>query len=468
MQVTETLNEGLKRKLKVVIPASDMKAKLEARLIELKGRVKLNGFRAGKVPISHLRKLYGKSAMAEIVQEAVDENAKNILSERDEKSAQRPQVTMTEDEAEAEKVLAGNADFEFSIAYETLPKFDTVDLAKIEIERQIVEIDDSEVREQVERVAENARTYKTKKGKAAKDDQVSFAYVGKIDGEEFEGGKDDEARLVLGSGNFIPGFEDGIIGMKAGEEGVIKVTFPDDYGAEKMAGKNAEFAVVIKEVSAPEPLEINDELAKTLGLDSVEKLNSVVREQIESQYGAQTRLKIKRQLLDTLDEAHKFELPEGMVDQEFENIWQQITQDLEKAGRSFEDEDTTEEDAKSEYRTLAERRVRLGLVLAQIGEAAKIDVNEQELQQALYKHVQQYPGQEQEVFEYFKKHPDALAGLRAPVFEEKVVDHIVVLAKVTDKIVSKDDLMKDDEITKKLAKSKAKSKSGGKSKKKAD
>ena len=471
MQVSETLNEGLKREFKVVVPADNMKAKLDAKLADMKSRVNLNGFRQGKVPISHLRKLYGKSAMAEIVQETVDTKAKSILSERSEKSAQQPQVKMTEDEKEADKILAGEQDFEFSIAYEILPEIKIADLKKIKIERSVVEVDDAEIKEQVERIAENARTYETKKGKAAKGDQVTFDYLGKIDGEPFEGGEDKDSKLVLGSGNFIPGFEDGVIGMKAGDSGVIKVTFPVDYGAEQLAGKDAEFDVTINEVAKPGDLEINDELAKTLGLESVEQLNNVVKDQIVSQYGGQTRQKVKRQLLDALDKAHVFELPESMVEQEFNNIWNQITGDLEKAGKSFEDEDTTEEDARKEYQTLAERRVRLGLVLSEIGEEAKIEVSEQELQQALYQHVQQYPGQEQEVFEFFKSNPEALGNLRAPLFEEKVVDHIIEIADVSDKTVSKEELMADDDdeaAEKPKAKSKAKTKAKPKAKKKAD
>ncbi len=465
MQVSETLNEGLKREIKVVVPATDMKAKLESRLVDLKGKVRLNGFRPGKVPISHLRKLYGKSAMAEIVQETVDEQAKTILKDRAEKAAQRPEIKMTEDESEAEKILAGDQDFEFSVAYEALPSIEIADLAKIKLERPIVDIEESEVQEQVERIAENSRNYEPKKGKAANKDQVTFEYLGKIDGEPFEGGADDDAKLVLGSGNFIPGFEEGLVGMKTGDTGVVKVTFPEDYNAADLAGKDAEFDVTIKEVGKPGELEINDDLAKTLGLESVEQLNNVVREQIASQYSGQTRQKVKRQLLDALDSAHSFELPQTMVQQEFDNIWNQITSDLKEAEKTFEDEDTTEEEARTEYRTLAERRVRLGLVLADIGETAKVEVTEQELQQALYQNVQEFPGQEREVFEFFKNNPEALATLRAPIFEEKVVDHIMTIADVTDKTVSKEELMKEDDdekdeadSKKKPAKKKAKSK----------
>lgn len=446
MQVTETLNEGLKREIAVVVPASDMVAKRDEKLVDLKDRVKINGFRPGKVPMSHVTKLYGKSVMGELVNEMVDAETKNALAERKEKAAQQPKITMTEDEAEAEEILSGNKDFEFKIEYEVIPPFEVAAFDTLKIERPIVETSDEEVVEQIERIAENNATYETKKGKAAKKDRVTMDYVGKIDGEPFEGGSDENANLVLGSETFIPGFEDQLIGTKAGDELEVKVTFPEEYGAAHLAGKEAVFDVHVHEVGKPGKTEINDEFAKTLGLDDLEKLKEVVKGQIESQYGAQTRQKVKRQLLDQLDEQHQFELPEGMVEHEFNNIWHQISNDLEQAGKTFEDEDTTEEKAREDYMKLAKRRVRLGLVLAEIGEAAKIEVTEAEMQQGLMQQIQQYPGQEKEIYEFFQSNPDALGGIRAPIFEEKVVDHILESASVEDKVVSKEELMKDDEL----------------------
>ncbi|MEM7300481.1 MAG: trigger factor [Pseudomonadota bacterium] len=445
MQLTEVVNEGLKREFKVVVSSQELSSKLDEKLDDLKGKVRINGFRPGKVPVAHLKKLYGKSAMAEIVQETVDENAKAILTERDEKSAQQPEVNMTEDEAEAEKVLAGEADFEFSLSYEVLPDFEPTDASTIKIERPIVEVDESEVDEQVQRVAESTRSYEAKEGKAENGDRVSFSYLGKIDGEPFEGGADEDAKLVLGSNSFIPGFEDQLVGMQANDEGTIKVTFPEDYGAAELAGKEAEFDVSIAAVESAGDLEIDDETAKQLGLESLEKLKEIVRGQIESQYGSHTRQKVKRQLLDALDEKHDFELPEKLVAQEFDNIWNQITNDLEEAGKSFEDEETTEEESRAEYQKLATRRVRLGLVLSKIGEDAKVEVTEEELQRGLYERIRQFPGQEQEAFEFYKNNPDALASIRAPLFEDKVVDHLLAQADVTDKVVSKEELLADDE-----------------------
>ena len=445
MQTTETLNEGLKRSVRVTVPASELEERLTAKLDDVKGRVRLNGFRPGKVPPKHLRKMYGKSMMAEIVQEIVDERATGVLSERGEKSATKPNVTMTEDEAEAEKVLAGEADFSFDIAYEVMPEIETKDPSDIEIERPVVEIPEDEVEEQVKRVASSAQEFKTKKGKAAKDDRVTINFVGKIDGEAFEGGSGEDFKLVLGSGQFIPGFEDQLIGTKAGDEKAVEVSFPDDYQAQHLAGKAAVFDVTVKEVSKPEALEIDDELAKKLGLDSADKLREIVRDQMESQYGQRTRERVKRQLLDALDERFKFEAPEQLIEAEFNNIWAQVTNELTQAGKSFEDEDTTEEAAREEYRTLAERRVRLGLVLAKYGEEAEVNVTEEELQNALRAQMQQFPGQEQQIIEYFRSNPDAVASLRAPIFEEKVVDDLMTKVKVTDKTVTKDELMADDD-----------------------
>ena len=350
MQVTETLSEGLKREIKVVIPAEDMESQMNERLVDAKDKVRLNGFRPGKVPMAHLRKIYGKSVMAEMVNEFINQKPTEILTERGEKSATRPQITMTEDEAEANEILAAKKDFEFSMSYEVIPDIEIKDISKLKLVRPMVEIDDKEVEEQVERVAESARSYETKDGKAANGDRVTMDYLGKIDGEAFDGGTDTDANLVLGSGTFIPGFEDQLVGTKAGDETQVKVTFPEDYQAAHLAGKEAVFDVTVKEVAAPGELTIDDELAKTLGLESAERLRQVVRDQIESQYGQFTRQKIKRQILDQLDEEYKIETPESLLEVEFGNIWGQIVSDLEQAGKTFEDEDTTEDEAKEEYR----------------------------------------------------------------------------------------------------------------------
>jgi trigger factor len=442
MQVVETAREGLKRELKVTVPRTDMATRLDERLSEIKGRVQLKGFRQGKVPMAHLRKVYGRQAMAEIVNDLINKQTGQVLVDRGERAAQKPDIAMTEDEKEADAILRGEQDFEFTIAYEVLPDFELPDVAALELERPVAAVSDKEIEEQVEQIAESARTYEEKKGKAAKGDRVTMDYAGSIDGTPFDGGTDTDATLVLGSGRFIPGFEDQLIGAKAGEEVTVKVTFPADYQASHLAGKEAEFAVKVSKVEKPGKLEINDDLAKQLGVESAEKLRDAVRSQLQSRYDNFSKARVKRQILDSLDEKVRFELPQKMVAQEFDNIWGQVTGELQRTGKTFEDEDTTEEKAREEYRVLAERRVRLGLVLANIGEKEQLQVTEEELQRAIYDQVRRYPGQEQQVFEYFRQHPDAVAGLRAPIYEDKVVDLIVSRAKVTEKPVSGEELVK--------------------------
>jgi trigger factor len=445
MQITEVLNEGLKRGIKVTVPIKDMEQRLSEKLADATGKVKINGFRPGKVPVSHVRKLYGKSFMAELVNEIINSSAKSIPADRGEKAAMQPDIEMTEDEKEAGEILDGKADFVFSVNYEVLPKIEIADISMIKVTRPIVEISDEEVEAQVKIVADSARTFQAKIGKAADGDRVTIDYLGKVDGVAFDGGKDEDAKLTLGSNQFIPGFEQQLVGVKAGDETQIKVTFPKDYGAANLSGKDATFDVKVKEVSSADELVIDDELAKKLGIESAERLRTVIREQIESQYGTQTRQKVKRQLLDALDAAYKFESPSKLIDAEFNNIWTQITRELEQAGRSFADEETTEEAAKEDYRKLAERRVRLGLVLSEIGQKAGVEVSEQELQRALYDQVRRYPGQESQIYEFFKNNPDAVAGLRAPIFEEKVVDQLLGQVSITDVVVTKEALMADDE-----------------------
>ncbi len=455
MQVIETLAQGLKRELKVVIPAKDMEARMNERLAEVKDRVKINGFRPGKVPVAHLKKVYGKSIMADLVNEIVRDKPTEILSGRGEKSATQPEIAMTEDEAEADKILNAEADLEFTVAYEIIPAIELKDVSGIKVTREVVEIADEEVNEQILKIAESARSYESKKGKAANGDRVTIDYLGKVDGVAFDGGKDEDAELVLGSNRFIPGFEEQLVGLKAGDEKVITVTFPADYPAANLAGKEATFDITVKDVAAAQDIEINDELATKLGLESADKLKEIVRGQIESQYGNLTRQKVKRQILDQLDELYQFETPERLVEAEFENIWRQINTDLQQAGKTFADEETTEEEARAEYRKLAERRVRLGLVLSEIGEKAGVQVSDDELQRSLFEQLRQFPGQEKQILDYFKNTPGAAASLRAPLFEEKVVDHLLSEISVTDKTVSKEELTADDEETEGKADKKA-------------
>jgi trigger factor len=445
MQITETLNAGLKREIKVVVPRDDMETRLMSRLADAQGKARINGFRPGKVPIGHLRKIYGKSFMAEVVNEILNSSSRDILAERGEKAAMQPEVQMTEDEKEAEAILAGQKDFEFSINYEVIPAIELKDVSGIKVKRQVLDLPEEEIIAQMERVADSARSYEIKKGKAEEGDRITIDFVGKLDGVAFEGGVGADQQLVLGSKSFIPGFEEQLVGFKTGDVKIITVTFPEDYQAAHLAGREATFDITVKEVAKPGKLEINDEVAKTLGLESAEKLREIVKSQLESQYGTLTRQKVKRELLDALDESYAFETPSKLVEAEFNNIWTQVMNDLQQANKTFADEETTEEEARAEYQRLAERRVRLGLVLAEMGDKAGIQITDEEMQRALFEFVRRYPGQEQEVYDFYRNNPSALANLRAPLFEEKVVDHLLTQVSVTDVKVTKEELLADED-----------------------
>ena len=445
MQVIETLNEGLKRELKIVVPASELDSRLTTRLEEIKDRVRIKGFRPGKVPVDHLRRLFGRSTMAEILQSVLTENTRQTLRERGERAAAQPEIDLPEDQAEAEKVLSGQADLAYSMKYEILPKVEPKSFKGVKIERPVVSLTDEDVEEELRRFAESVRGFTPKDGPAEMGDQVRLSYAGKIDGTPFAGGSDEDAVMRLGSGQFIPGFEEQLVGVKAGESRTVTATFPQDYAAAQYAGKTAVFDVTVREVGAPGEVRIDDALAQQLGMESVDKLRQAMRGQLESRYGEMARQRAKRQVLDHLDEMHAFELPPTMVQQEFENIWRQITSDMQQAGAGFEAEGTTEEAAREEYRKIAERRVRLGLVMSELGERNKIEVTEEEVQRALAAQLRQVPGQEQQYYDYYRQNPEALAALRAPIFEEKVVDFLLELADVTARPVTKDELLKEAE-----------------------
>jgi trigger factor len=444
MQVTETSAEGLTRELSIVVPTSELETRLDAYLNDLKGRVKLKGFRPGKIPMGHLKRVYGKSAMAEIVNTLIGETTKKTLEDRGERAAVQPTVDLADEEAE--KVLAGGRDLAFGMKYEIVPEFEVASLDGIKIERPIVEVSEEEVDERLNELAEGNRPFEPRaEGEAAENgDRLTIGYVGKIDGEPFEGGTDERAFLTLGSGRFIPGFEEQLVGVKQGDEKTISVTFPAEYQAAHLAGKEATFDVTVTEVAKPGELKLDDEWAKSLGMESLDSVKKAIRSQIESQYGFQTRQKVKRQLLDQLDAVYTFDLPPTLVSQELDIIWRQMTQEMSRSGKTFEDEGTTEEQAKADYEKIARRRVRLGLVLSKIGDEANVQVTEPELQRALAAQARQFPGQEKQIFEYYRR-PEALASLQAPIFEEKVIDHMLSQVDVTDKTVSKEELMAEDE-----------------------
>lgn len=440
MEVTEQSAEGLDRKFLVKVPASELNEKLTARLSEIKGQVHLKGFRKGKAPVSYLKKLYGKGVMSEIVQEIVTETSQKAFTDRDLQPASQPHPHFHSD---MDQVMAGEADLEYDVHAEILPDFEPTDVAGLKLTKPVADIPDADIDEALERIAEQQTSYKArgKTAKAKDGDQVMIDFVGKLDGEEFEGGKGDGFELVLGSGQFIPGFEEQITGAKTGEELAVTVTFPEDYHADDLAGKEAVFDVTVHEVRAPEKTEIDDELAKKVGVDSLDELKKRLNERIETDYKQLSRAHVKRSLLDKLDSAHDFELPNGMVDAEFNQIWQQV----QSAELDDEDKDKSEDELKEEYRKIAERRVRLGLVLAEIGKRAEVSVPNDEIQRRLIETARSYPGQEKEVLEFYQKNSAAMQQLRAPLFEEKVVDYILERAEVTEKKVSKEELMEDPE-----------------------
>lgn len=446
MQVTATVSEGLKREFRVVVPVSDLAARADARLDDLKGRVQINGFRPGKVPTAHLKKLYGRAVLAETIEQVVGEANQKIVEDNGFKLAQQPEVKLPEAEAEAKAVFEGTADLDYTVAFEVLPTIQLADFKGIKVERLVAEPTDADIDSMLETMAKQNRPFEPKAGGAAgAGDRLTISFVGTIDGEKFDGGTAEGIQLELGSNSFIPGFEDQLVGVVAGEDRVVKVRFPSNYMSEALAGKDAEFAVSVTAIEQPGERAIDEEFAKMVGFEDLAKLKAAITERLKSEYATASRRRVKRALLDALDEKHAFDLPQTLVDQEFDSVWRQISQDMEARGKTFADEDTTEEKARDEYRKIAERRVRLGLVLAEIGEKAQIKISDDEVTRAVVERARQFPGQEQQVWDYYRKTPEALAQLRAPIFEEKVVDYILELAEVTEKKVTKDELFRDND-----------------------
>ena len=450
MQVTETRSEGLRREFKVTLPATELEQRLTSELSTLKDRVRINGFRPGKVPLAHLRRLYGRSVMADVVQNAVNEANRKIIQDNNLKLALEPKVDMASDQAEVEKALDAKGDLDFTVAVEVLPTFELADLSDVTLKKVVAPVTDEELDTALQRMAAQNRSFadKGEGTEAANGDRVVVDFVGRIDGEAFQGGTANDITVELGSGSFIPGFEEQLVGAKAGETRTVSVTFPENYGSAELAGKAAEFEVVVKEVQAPGEVTVDEEFAKAFGMESLEKLRDAVRSAIQRDFDAQSRRKVKKELLDALDKKYSFELPAGLVEQEFAAVWSQVEADLKNNNRTFADEGTTEEEARAEYRRIAERRVRLGLVLAQVGSSADIQVTDEEVDRALVERVRQYPGQERQVWEYFQKNPAAKAELRAPILEEKTVDHLLERVNVVEEQVSREELFRDEDETK--------------------
>ena len=436
MQVTETLKDGLKRSYTITVPAADLDAKVNEKLVEAQPEVEMKGFRKGKVPMAILKKQFGERLMGDAMQDAIDGAMKEHFDATGDRPAMQPKVEMKD----GEKWQKGD-DVVVEMSYEALPEIPEVDLSKLKLEKLVVKADHAAVTEALDNIAKSAKNFEDrKKGSKAKDgDQVVIDFVGKIDGEAFEGGAGEDYPLELGSGSFIPGFEEQLVGAKAGDEVAVKVSFPEEYGAKHLAGKEAIFDCTVKAVKEPKAAEVNDELAKQFGAEDLDALKAQITERLESEYTGAARQVMKRALLDQLDGMVKFDLPPSLVEAEANQIAHQIWHDEhpEEHGHNHGSIEPTDE-----HKSLAERRVRLGLLLAEIGRKENVEVTDSEMTQAVMMQARQYPGQERAFFEFVQKNPQMQQQLRAPIFEDKVVDLVVAGAKVTDKTVSKDDLQK--------------------------
>jgi trigger factor len=446
MQIVEKSGEGLSRVYGVTVPAGELAKRLDARIAELAPQMNLKGFRKGKVPAAHVRRVHGKALMQEVVEQALNETTQKVLDDNKLRPAAQPEL---KPESDMEKVIAGGADLAYELSLELMPDFEPIDLAGIKLTRPVYSPTEKEVDEALADLAKQARTFAPRTGKTvkAKDgDQVLIDFVGSVDGVEFPGGKGEGFELTLGSGQFIPGFEGQLVGAKPGDDVVVKVTFPTPYQSEELAGKDAEFAVKVHEVRAPVDAEADDELAKRLGLSDLATLRETLTKNLQQGYDNSSRFKLKRALLDELDKGHAFDLPPKMVDAEFDGIWQQVEQDKAAGNLPPEDSGKSDDELKGEYRKIAERRVRLGLVLAEIGRRNDVQVTDQELTQAMQREAMQYGQQAQEVFNFFRQNPNAQAQLRAPLYEDKVVELIFGKATIKDKKVSKKEIEAEDDL----------------------
>lgn len=436
MQVKETQNEGLKRGYQFTLPAADLAAQVETKLKETQPEIEMKGFRKGKVPMALLKKQFGQRIMGDAMQEAIDAALRSHLETSGHRPALQPKIEMVggEDWKEGDDVVV-------DVSYESLPTIPEADLSGIELERLVVSADDAQVTEALENLAKNAQSFEDKKPnqKAASGDQVVIDFKGMVDGEAFDGGTAEDYPLVLGSNSFIPGFEDQLIGAKAGAEIKVEVKFPEDYGHDALAGKDAIFETTVKSVKAPKAAELDDELAKKFGAEDLDGLKAQIRERLEAEYKGASRQVLKRGLLDKLDALVKFDLPESLVEAEAQQIAHQLYHEEHPDDHNHNHGAIEPTD---EHKKLAERRVRLGLLLAEIGQKSEITVSDQEMTQAVLQQARQYPGQERAFFEFIQQNPQAQQQLRAPIFEDKVIDHIVEGAKVTDKAVTKDELEK--------------------------
>jgi len=448
LQVTETKAEGLRREYKIAVPAKEIESRIGDRFSDLARNAHLPGFRPGKAPIAVLKRKYGDAVRGEVLERALNDSSRQAMTDRGLRPATQPSIEVT--------AFGEGKDLEYTMAFDVMPDIKPMDFSKLSLERMVVPVDEAKVEEALKRIAASRKSTKPAPAghAAAKGDVVVIDFVGKVDGKEFPGGKAEGYSLELGSGSFVPGFEEQLIGAKSGATLTVKIAFPKDYAAEDLAGKNAEFAVTVKEVQLSEPATVDDALAKAVGLADLEALKGRIREEQGREYKEISRMRLKRQLLDRLSDTHDFEVPPTMVENEFNAIWQQFEQQREQAkqgqGGNAEamteaEKNKTDDEHKADFRAIAERRVRLGLLFAEVGRANNIQVSQEDINRALIQQAQRFPGQEQAVVEHFRKNPEAMQSLMGPILEDKVTDFILEMAKVTDKPATLDELLKPDD-----------------------
>jgi trigger factor len=448
MKVTVLKEEGLSKEYEVVIPAPTLDSEVENRLKQEASNLTLPGFRKGKVPMKVLKARYGRAVMGEVLEKTVNETNQKVFKDKDIKPAVQPRIEMDQE-------YDLGKDLKYTMKVDVLPAFEVMDVSKVKLTKEVAEASEADIEQSLERIAKQRKASEpvTTKRAAKKGDIAVIDFEGESGGEKHAGMQGEDYNLELGSGSFIPGFEEQVIGAKAGDEVEVKVTFPENYAMQKLAGQDATFKVTVKELRETKMPEIDDAFAGTLGFDDLKGLKEALKEQAQKEYDNVSRQKVKKQLLDILDENHKFEVPEGMIDMEYQAITQQLAQMNQ----------TPSDDEEAEYKEIAERRVRLGVVLAEIGSKKNVEISQEDIQQAVIKEAQKYPGQEAQIFEYFKNNPQALESIKAPIYEEKVVDHLLESAAITEKKVSTEELLKDDEAEEQASKAKKKASGSAKS-----
>ncbi len=461
MQVEEIKIEGLRREFKVAVDAAEIEDKITYKLEEYAKTVKMPGFRPGKVPVSLLRKRFGESLRGEILEQAVNDSSLQTINERGLRPAAQPKIEVTSFEE--------GGDLEYTMEFDVMPEIEPCDFSKIKLERMVVGVDEKELDEAIERLADMHKTSEaiTTDRKSKNGDILVINFTGKVDGEEFAGGSAEDYNLELGSGSFIPGFEDQLVGVKAGANVDVNVTFPEEYGATDLAGKDAVFAVEVKEIHEATPAVIDDELAKKFGKENLKDLREAVNEERQREFQQVARMRLKRALLDELSELHDFEVPESLATEEFEAIWQQYEQSRDAGELDDEDKDKSDDEHKADFQEISERRVRLGLLLSEVGRLNEIQLGQDEINQRLFQEAQRYQGQEQQVLEFYRNNPQAMQSLTAPLYEDKVIDFILELAKIEDRTVTLEELLAEPEETAKKPAKKTTKKTAKKSTKKA-